>query len=429
MVQQERDSFVLVASSEDIATRIRQACEFLNVKMRYFSSVQGFLSEDRVRPRTLLIDIRDLVPEEASVLNRLRKQFPKTHITGIVDQTNPQLKDWGLKYVLTSELLKTFVLEFFLFQRNYCEFFEIQPTDLFPDTLVYFNAYHFLPLNQKFLPLVHENFILSEKKQKRIESLSQLYIYREDSSAYVQYIEKYFDQFKAGLRKRARSRVYQLLVEWRDLLYKYTFELSPIISGHQSSPDFVIWLNELNNYIMTSEDPWGLVSELCQLSCFDIDRSLLKLIIASFLSRNLGEDEAEQIVDLNLLLTLCRIHADSFLFKRWHLSQELTGTDALAWATYGDYLQNLNIAPDFPKPILEKFDDYKNQFLVKQNKDIKSSLLVYTYLGEVIVKQIRNFSTGTYKKDELIENVLVKIKKDEIIAEAWIEEIREFMKR
>ena len=429
IMQQERDSFVFITTSEAAVARLKQATEFLNLEPRFYSSLRLFLEEDRIRPRTLLVDLRGIPPEEQSLLSKMRKIRPKTQIVGLIEKVEDKSPDWYLQHFMTTAMLSSFVLEFFLFQRNYCEYFEISPTDLFPDTMVYFNAYHFLPLNQKYLPLIHENFKLTEKKHRRVDVLKALYIFRGDSSAYVQYIEKYFDQFSVGLRKRAKSRAYQLLVEWRDLLYSYILEMREVESCSTTRPDFAIWMNELLNYFSTAKDPWELMFELCRLSCFDFDRSLMEVVVACYLSRNLGEDEAEKIIDLRLLLTLCRFRVDSLLFKRWHLMQPLSPEEKTQWNAFPDTLMEYKISPEFPPDVLGNVSVYQKQFLQETEKEVKDGRLVYTYIGEIIVATMQRSPTEDYKKEELLESIIVKCKSDGILPEAWLEELRQFLKK
>ena len=428
-MQQERDSFVFISTSDTAIARVKQTAEFLSLSPVFQTNLQDFLDEDKLRPRTLLVDLRGLTKPSEEMLPKVRRLLPKTQIVGIVDDLKDKKPEWFVQHFITSEALMSFALEFFLFQKIFCEYFEISPTDLFPDTMVYFNAYHFLPLNLKYLPLVHENFILSEKKHKRIEMLRALYIFRGDSSAYVQYIEKYFDQFNVGLKKRTKSRLYQLLVEWRDLVYSYLLEVREVESCTVIRPDFMIWLNDLLNYFSSSGDAWALIHEMSRLSCFEFDQSLMEIIVASYLSRNIGEDEAEKMIDLRLLLTLSRLRNESLLFKKWHLGQDFSEEEKTKWSLYPGNIVHYPQSPDFPKDVSEDFNTYAEHFIKKTNADVKSGRLVYTYLGEVIISVMKRLSSEQFKKDDFLESVMVKCKADGILSEAWMEELRQFLKK
>ncbi len=428
-MQQERNSFVFISTAEAALGRLRQASEFLTLKPLYYASLKMFLNHDKVRPRTVLLDLRTISNEELVLLPKIKRLLRKTQVVGLVENLRDIKSDWYMQHYLTSEMLSTFTLEFFLFQKNFCEFYEISPTDLFPGTLVFFNGYHFLPLNQKYLPIIHENFILTEKKHKRTESLSALYIFRGDSSAYVQYIEKYFDQFGVGLKKRAKAKTYQLLVEWRDLLYSYLLEMREIDSCLTSRPDFAIWLDDLLTYLTNSDDPWSLIYELSRLSCFDVDRSLIEVIVGSYLSRNLGDDEAEKLIDLKLLQTVCRFRVESLLFKRWYLSQEFNSDENAVWNQYPDAISSYKLSPDFPSDVIENLKQYQKQFLTSSNEKASNSRLVYSYLGEVIVAIIQGFPSEGFNKNDLIDSIIVKFKADGKLAEAWLEELRQFLKK
>ncbi len=334
-----------------------------------------------------------------------------------------------MQHFITEEMLASYALEFLLFQKNMCDFYEISPMDLFPDTMVYFNAYHYLPLNQKYLPFIHENFELSERKHRRIEQLKTLYIHQSDSSAYVQYIEKYYDQFKVGLRKRARARCYQLLTEWRDLLYSYLFEMREIESFATTRPDMPIWLNELLNYIAASEDPWSLIFEICHMDCLRFDHSMAELIVTCFLSRNLGEDEAETLLDIKMLITICQMRGDVLLYRKKLSNIKLSEEEAEKWSHVGDVLSEYDLASTFPRSVKDDFDQFQKQFMLKKEETQNLSRLIYCYLGEAIVSSIISLPTDPYKKDELIEAIMVRVKSDGFLQEAWMEELRQFLKK
>jgi hypothetical protein len=429
MMQQERESIVFITTAEVAIGRFRQASEFLQLDSVFAASLQYFLDDDKIRPRTLLLDMRVLAQSDQALLPKLRQLLPKTQVVGVVEKIEDQKNEWVLQHFMTTEMMNSFTLEFMLFQRNFCEFFEISPSDLFPDTMVYFNAYHFLPLNMKYLPLVHENFKLTERKHKRIETLKSLYIFRGDSSAYVQYIEKYFDQFGVGLRKRAKSRTYQLLVEWRDLLYAYLLERRPIESTSIVRPDYMLWLNELLNYLTTSGDIWGLIFDLCHLECFAFDRSMLEMLIGCLLSRNLGDDLLEKIVDLRLLHSLTRFRVDSLIFKKWLLSEDLSPEEQQKWALFPNTLKDFKFAPDFPPETVADMQTYQKQFLAKTDKNLTAGHLVYSYTGEQIAAVMQKAPADQFKKDEIVETIIVKLKEDGILTEAWVEEIRQFLKK
>lgn len=428
MLQQERDSFVFISSSEEAKARVKQATEFLSIRPFFEKDLKTFLEDDKIRPRTLLLDLNSINTDTASLLPKIRQILPKTQIVGLIDQLSNRNPAWFIQHFVTNESLGSFALEFLLFQRVFCEFYEISPTDLFPGTLVYFNAYHFLPLNLKYLPLVHENFTLSERKHKRIDVLKSVYIFRGDSSAYVQYIERYFDQYKLGLKKRSKARTYQLLVEWRELLYSYLFESRQVESCALIRPDFILWLNELLNYLSSAQDPWSMLWELTHLDCFEFDFSLIELLVASFLCRNLGDDEIEKIVDLRLLLTLCRTKSPSLLYKKWHLNQELSSEEKQTWNQYPENLKGFTLFQDYSPEVLENLKHYRTHFLDKSDTNVTNGRLVYTYLGEVIATVLRRSSSQNYQKSDIVDSVIVQVKADGVLTEAWIEEVRQFLK-
>jgi hypothetical protein len=429
MLKQERNSFVLVSKSNETITRLTQAAEFLLARVLVAKNLKKFLEEDKVRPRTLLIDIPTLDTETVLLVPKIRQLLPKTQVLGLVGQTTVGNPNWFIQHYSTPEMLNSFLLEFILFQRNFCEFYEISPTELFPETMVYFNAYHYLPLNMRYLPIIHENFTLTNRKHKRIELMKSLYILRGDSAAYVQYIERYFDQFKLGLKKRSKAKMYQLLVDWRDLLYSCQLERRQIESCLVTRPDLTTALNELMSYLDLAEDPWEAIWDLAHLELLEFDFSLMEAVISCYLAKKMGESNLAALIDLRLLLALSRMRLPSLLYKRWHQRQKLNEEDEKIWQTYPERLKTLTLAQDYPSQTLDFVKQYQLQFLQRIDSNISKGVLAYTYLGEVFTREMQRGSASNYKRDDFTDSILVKVKTDGILPEAWNEELRSFLRK
>lgn len=429
-MQQERDSLVLISKDEKFVGRCKQANEFLLLETFHYKSLDEYLKDDKNRPRTVVWDCELTESEAEQGLAKIRQFLPRTQVLQVVlnsDSFSSRAKaDW---IVSKDDMMKSYLPELFLFQKGLCEFYEIAPTDLFPDTMVYFNAYHYLPLNRRYFPLVHENFSLSERKHKKIENLKTLYIDRKDTTPYIQYIEKYFDQYKVGLKKRTRAWTYQLITGWRNFMMKRLYGFENPMDLATDCPDYPIWINEVLNYWRSANDPWSLVFEAAQLSYFKFESSCLETVIACFLSRFLGDDEAEKIINIKAEMSAYRQTVDPMLVKKWLATYgtEIPDEDRKKW---GEYFALISQHPKFHKidsTVAKEIQTYGAEFIAKEKSELKNKTLIHIYWGEVITSVFQKSRGDEFKKQDLLEEVIVRCKADGILNEAWIEELRRFL--
>lgn len=434
-MQQERDALVFISEDAKILSRFKMACEFLQVEMATLKSLHDFSADDKFRPRSLVLDLETDVAQSEEVLSKIRRSLPKLNVIFVVEDplsAAEKLKLAGYKtpYVVQrDQLVQTFLLEFLLFQKGLCEFYEIQATDLFPDTMVYFNAYHYLPLNQKYFPLVLEDFVLTEKKYKKIEAIKSLYLDYESTAPYAQYIEKYFDQFNVGLKKRAKSKVYQLISAWRKAQLKSLYSLETVSTITDEEPDFGIWLNDVLNYARSAPDAWSLFFDFSHLPAFRFESSCFVLMVASYFSRYFGQDELERIMNVQGMIASARLSVDPLLYKKWLLSRGagFSEDEKKIWnevfVTYQKTPQFLATSEEAQKDFLT----YYGQFVAKQNTSLQEAPIVHIYWAELMAFVFGKASQDDFKRQDLLEEVVVHCKSDGILNEAWVEELRQIL--
>lgn len=434
-MQTERDSLVLISADPGLVLRYKQACEYLLFEPRIFATLEELTRNDKCRPRTIVLDWTAEASISPAVLVQIRESLSKLKVLLIVnraDAAKAAQKSSGFRdaaWILKEDFIKTFLTEFYLFQSAYCEHFAILTADLFPDTMVYFNAYRYLPLNQKYFPVIHQDFVIGEKKYRRIEAAKVLFIERHDATSYSRYIEKYYDLFNVGLRKRARARMYQLLSSWRDNLLKALFHSQTIEKFSEENPDFILWLNEFINYTGSAKDSWSLFFELSQMSALRFENSQLELSISCHFTRHFGEDEMERIINLKALLTMARLTQNPLLYKKWLLNQgrKFEKEESDAWIAA---MLQFEKHPLFLGSSLEAQDDYRlycSQFVTKADSSFKDAAIVHVYWGEMVAHALLKSHEHEYSLEKFTEDVLINCKSDRILNEVWLEELRQFL--
>lgn len=423
MLNLERDSLILISNQEEMRKRFLQACEFLFLKPVIFDSLEDLISDEKVKPHTVLLDVGDNLLEVKPHLEKMEKSFSNEVDVFVIAVTSEsiltQAQSLFLNHLIDrKQFLETFLAEFIIFHRGLCNFYEISVQDLFPDTTIPFNAYHYLPLNQKYVTLVNENLPLSEAKFKKIESARTLSIYRESANSYNHYIENYFDRFKIGLKKRLRSKFYQVFSQWREaLLIGLAGTPKPnLFPG--SLDDVVEQLKVTNEYLCESPDPWQMLFELSQLPIMQYERSALEMMVASVLLECLGELEVERLIEFKWALASCRILTPTLFFRRRYLSNAPLKPEELEQLKKFPQQLTVELSEDLKKDFLT----YSQGFISNEIEAPTQGLYVGSYVAEKIVESF--LSATSYSQSDILQGVMSRIKLEGRLNTAWQEQIR-----
>lgn len=426
MLNLERDALILITEDPALKSRFTQACEFLLFKAVVCSSLKDFLAEEKIKPHTVFFDIPGSVLEAAADIQNLMSHLQNEADVFVVTPVNEESLAASQKLFLNhlvdrQTFFDTFLPEFLIFLKGLCEFYEISPQDFFPETLVSFNAYFYLPLNQKYIPVVNENFVLAESKFKKFETAKQLYIHKQSVNAYNDYIEYYFDRYNIGLRKRLRSKFYQILSQWRESLMVGLTATPRTDVFPGSVDDLSTHLEIINDYLRDSPDPWFLLFELTQSTLLQFERSSLDLIVASFLADHFSQTEPARMIELKWAYACCQNLSPSLFYKKWLFnSSQLTEDEKVVFQSFTKQLST-----PLQGQLSEDFNKYCEGFLTKQAPADLNSFFVHMYMAEKIVLCFSQAHRNKYNKADLLHTAMVNVKNENILNEAWIEEYRQ----
>jgi HD-GYP domain-containing protein (c-di-GMP phosphodiesterase class II) len=149
-------------------------------------------------------------------LQMFKFSLPHTFICVVLDgkasADNIQLmKKSGSDFViLEPQFMQTCRLEFITSQIIRAAFIPVKVTELALNTSLDFTLYHLMPLNQKMLPVLPKGTTLTAERSKKFESVSELFIKREEVDAYNKYIQTNADKSAKGLTSRCRSQYLSL---------------------------------------------------------------------------------------------------------------------------------------------------------------------------------------------------------------------------
>ncbi len=427
MLNLERDSLVLISEDPSVQKRYLQACEFLLFKAVTYDGLDSFFKDDKVKPHTVFLDIDLSHVDSAGRIQKLNQHFQNEVELILIDETTGEKSKAAQKlfvpYLVDRKIFQnTFMTEFLIFQKGLCGFYEINIQDLFPDTLILFNAYHFMPLNQKYVAVINENFNLTEAKYKKFESAQNLFIHHQSAMSYNQYIEYYFDRFNVGLRKRIRSKFYQILSQWREtLLIGLTTHPRPT-TFPGSVDDLSSHLEVLNDYLRESPDPWALLFELSKASILQFERSAIELIISSFVADHFSQNLPSRLIELKWAMTCCQNLTPSLLYKKilfnpFSLNEEEKAEKQL-FLSQLDYQMEETLQKDLTT--------YAEGFVTKTVAPQLDPFYIHFYIGEKITQGFYQSRKNQYSKSDLLQGVLSETKKENLLNEAWVEEYRQF---
>lgn len=426
MLNLERDALILITSDQALKSRFTQACEFLLFKAVVGLTLDEFLAQENIKPHTVFIDTTTNLEESADHIKKLTTHLQNEAdlfvITNLNDESAKMAQKLNLSHVVDRKIFfDTFLPEFLIFLKGLCEFYEISPQDFFPETQVGFNAYFYLPLNQKYIPVVNENFVLSESKFKKFETAKQLYIHKQSVNAYNQYIEYYFDRFNIGLRKRLKSKFYQILSQWRESLVVGLATLPRPHFFPGSTDDLSQHLTLINEYLRESPDPWFLLFEMTQSQLLQFERSSIDLIVASFLADHFSQIEFDRMIELKWAYACCQNLSPSLFYKKWLFnSSQLSDEEKIVFESFPDQL-----SVPLEGQLKEDFNKYCEGFTTKKSPADQSSFYVHLYMAEKIVLCFSQAHKNKYNKADLLHSAMVIVKNENILNEAWLEEYRQ----
>jgi hypothetical protein len=326
-----RIDILVISPDIEILKRTMQVTEKFKLSTHRVASLQDYETNfDEIgRPNLILLDVihcKELSEAQAQI-EHLRNFVPKGDVVCIADDSCSgeflqSLRGLGVfEALLLSQVTTSVRIDFIVLYKFLLGYYPIDLKDLFPGTEINFNAFHFLKLNNKYLPVIFSHFVLSDKKFKKLEGYKNLYIRRDDVEKYQKYIENYYDSFSTGLRRRVKATFLQQVYQYSLFLESLIFQknekpgLKPdeIIKGSEALQE------KLLGYLMGSDEPMFLYYQNYLENPFlAFDRTPLILGMAALVAHR------SSIADPSLILHAGSIgyagicSMDQLAYLKWH---------------------------------------------------------------------------------------------------------------
>lgn len=331
----KRTEFLVISDDSEILSRVKEVADYYAFKTNYAKDVFSVDSEgaSKSSPQVVFISLlkSEALNEKIAAVKHISELCPRSQIILVVPSDDPTesqqaLRDAGadrllFDYEITSSS-KIFYLCALLVQGTYVP---IQVMDLFPSTQVGFNAYHKLPINQKYLPVIFSGFQFSDKKYRRLESAKQVYVRREDLNEYRKYIEAFHDSRGNALKKRCRATMMSLMAVYTELVILLSLESERTKHELVKSQieQYLNTVRELASYLKECPDVWNVIFQSLDFQFCRQERGPSVLAYAIYIAQKLELSNFENIAMGILLADLGILDLPPSCYKQFLQGGEL----------------------------------------------------------------------------------------------------------
>jgi hypothetical protein len=278
----------------------------------------------------LVISTEEVTSKDEAVgtVQVARQIFPDCFIMVIMSaKLDPTAITWIRKsgadvVILDHEFFDTSKLEFFAFQSVRSDYRPVKSGDLIEGTSLTFNIYHFLPQNRKYLPVVHKNIKLEEKRIKKMREVGDVYIKRNDIPAYFKYMDSNEDASAKGMIRRCRAQFLTLSHSYIDLVITLT-EQTDNPSFEEGKKVLQVCLDmsaNLLNSLMTVGNIQDIVESPQEGDFGSIERSVDRAAMAGFFSLMGSLGKPEEVMLGALLMDIGIISLSPMVLKKARLN-------------------------------------------------------------------------------------------------------------
>lgn len=300
-------SLLVVGFNSEQLARIKSASKFAEVEYFSYENADAlFEVAEQVAPRFIILSTVGVKAKEsiAGEVQSIKQFFPNIFVLVVAEKkiTGADaafLKKSGANYViLENEFLSTIRLEYFLIYVVKCSLTPVKVTDLKIGTVIPFKVLSILPLNKKVIPVIPKDTLFSLEKQKKLLSINEIYISREDFESYTEYFMANQDKSAAGLASRCRAQ-FQMVAHMHTNLVMFLTDQSEQGSyegGKQTLDKILKLCNDLLLTLATVPEPWNILDQSAIGAIGATDRSMIIASMASLASFMAGYGSYQDIM-------------------------------------------------------------------------------------------------------------------------------------
>lgn len=305
--------FVLISSEKDWVDRSQKLCHEFNFHFTQIGNVDAYSENEGEYKDALFVVLpaQNVLNESdiAGMVQVVRQVAPSSYILVVISgKLNPGVatfvKKSGANAVLIErEFFVTSKLEFISTQKIKASFLPVKASELMLNSTPNFTLYHVLPLNRKFLPILRAGDLITQEKMDKLISINEIYIKREDATAFKKYVQSQNDLSAEGLVKRCRAQYLNLFSSYVDLVLMISdqSEASSFKAGADLYLKCYNLCSELLGTLGATGQAWNVISNSSIGEFGSLDRSPARASYAGLLSLHADVGEPVDVMMACLL--------------------------------------------------------------------------------------------------------------------------------
>ncbi|MFN9067076.1 MAG: HD domain-containing phosphohydrolase, partial [Bdellovibrionales bacterium] len=191
-------------------------------------------------------------------------------------------------------------------QKIKSSYFPIKADEIREQTQLNFTVLHVMPLNRKFIPIFNSGDEVTGEKAKKLKSINEVYIRREDIEAYRDYLQKFDDKSAAALGRRCRAQFLTLYSSFVDLVFMISdqSEAGSFKLGSELYQKCSSLASELLTTLSATGNAWAIINNSAIGESSSLQRAPAWAAYAGLLSLQSGIGQPVDVMTACLLCDL-----------------------------------------------------------------------------------------------------------------------------
>lgn len=362
---------LVVGLDQECTNRVRVASIFAQIDIVSYKKADDLFDiTDQINPRFMILSTLGVSTKEsiAGEVQSIKQFYPKVFVMVVVEKKMTSadaafLKKSGANYViLENEFLNTIRLEYFLVFVVKASLTPIKVGDLKVGTVIPFPVQAILPLNEKVVPVVPKDTLLSQERYNKLTTTSELYVGREDLEAYLKYYIAHEDKSAKGLAQRCRVQFQTVANAHVNLMLLLTdqSESGSFDQGKQLLEQTVALCSDLLMTLSSVPEPWNIIDQSVIGAIGATDRSMVIASLAALTSFIAGFGVSEDIMLAGLFCDLGLLDLSPRALGKLHSTEDRERLNP----------EDLNVYNHHPLISLNRLLERKMQLSEKQKEII-----------------------------------------------------------
>lgn len=286
----------LIAVTDDSKKikRVQEICEEFDFTYKVYGSVDE-LNDFEKSNFVLVFPSKNTQNEMSGSVQVVKYYNPSSFVIAFVDNTVDQeasefIKKSGANIVLfENEIFDNSKVEFLSIQIIKTTFIPVKVSELKVNTKIPFSVFYMMPINRRYLKSNQPDFMVTDEWKKKIESkVTEVYVHRDETHAYYEYLSSCKDLTAEGVNARCRAAFLDLQQSFVELviLLSDNTETQSFAQGKQTLQNCSKICSDLLSIICTIGDPLTVINNIIEGDFGSVERSPGQAAIAGVMALN-----------------------------------------------------------------------------------------------------------------------------------------------